>query len=124
VREMVAPDDFIPVIMADAEMGIPAITPKLYRIIKQMEPFGPGNMRPVFLSRDVRHRSSPRLVGNTHLKMSLVGEGIVMDAIGFNFGDRYREVKDASTLSVAYTIDQNEWNGKVSLQMKVKGIAL
>ncbi|MBN1578583.1 MAG: single-stranded-DNA-specific exonuclease RecJ [Chitinispirillaceae bacterium] len=124
VGAMTVPDDFIPVIMADAEAGIPALTPKFFRIIKQMEPFGPGNMRPVFLARDVRHRAAPRLVGSTHLKMSLLGDGIVMDAIGFNFGDRYREVKDASTLSVAYTIDRNEWNGKVSLQMKVKGIAL
>ncbi|MBN1309190.1 MAG: single-stranded-DNA-specific exonuclease RecJ [Chitinispirillaceae bacterium] len=124
VRGMTAPDDFIPVIMADAEADIPDITPKFYRIIKQMEPFGPGNMRPVFLARGVRHRSAPRIVGDTHLKMSLIGGGVFMDAIGFNFSDRYHQVKDVSTLSVAYTVDENEWNGRVNFQMKVKGIAV
>jgi single-stranded-DNA-specific exonuclease len=124
VRTRLAPDDFIPVVMADAEVSIPHITPKLFRIVKQMEPFGPGNMRPVFLSRGVKHRKHPRIVGNTHLKMSLVGGGIVMDAIGFNFGDRFHDIKDVSSLSVAFTIDENEWNGKTSLQMKVKGITV
>jgi single-stranded-DNA-specific exonuclease len=124
VGEMVAPDAFVPVVAADAEVPIPAITPKMHRIIKQMEPFGPGNMRPVFIARNVTHRSSPRLVGKDHIKMSLCGGGIVMDAIGFNLGSRLNEIKTASSLSVAYTIDQNEWNGKTSLQMKVKGIAL
>jgi single-stranded-DNA-specific exonuclease len=116
--------DFVPVVKADSELAIPGITPKFYRIIKQMEPFGPGNMRPVFLTRRVRHRSSPRLLKNVHLKMNLVEDGIAIDAIGFNFGDRYPEVKQAEELSVAFTVDQNEWNGKTSLQMKVKGITL
>jgi single-stranded-DNA-specific exonuclease len=56
--------------------------------------------------------------------MSLVKEGIAMDAIAFNCGDRYREIREASTFGIAYTLDQNEWEGKVSLQMKVKGFAL
>jgi len=124
VSSMLSPEDFIPVVVADAEVPIPAITPKFYRIIQQMEPFGPGNMRPVFYSGNVTHRTVPRLLGNAHVKMSLAGEGIVMDAIAFNWGDRYRPIKEASTLSVAYTIDQNEWNGKTSLQMKVKGITI
>lgn len=124
VRTMVTPDDFIPEVYADAEVDIPGITPRFFRIIRQMEPFGPGNMRPVFLTRKVSHRTQPRIVGKSHLKMSLVGDGIVMDAIGFNFSDRLEEVKGAPSFDVAYTIDQNEWNGKVSLQMKVKGISL
>lgn len=124
VKELLKADDFIPVIKADAEIAIPGITPKFYRIIKQMEPFGPGNMRPVFLSRHIRHRTSPRLLKNAHLKMNLVGDGIAIDAIGFNFGDRYAAVKEARELSVAYTIDQNEWNGRTSLQLKVKGITV
>ena len=124
VGRKLAAEDFVPVVTADAEVPIPSITPKFFRIIQQMEPFGPGNMRPVFLSSDVRHKSAPRLLGNAHVKMALVGEGIVMDAIAFNAGDRYRKIKEASRLSVAYSIDQNEWNGKVSLQMKVKGISL
>ena len=124
VKELLNAEDFVPVVKVDAEITIPGITPKFYRIIKQMEPFGPGNMRPVFLSRNVRLRTSPRLLKNAHLKMNLVGDGIAIDAIGFNFGDRYTVVNQAKELSVAFTVDQNEWNGKTSLQMKVKGIAL
>lgn len=124
VGSILTAEDFIPVVTADAEVPIPAITPKFFRIIQQMEPFGPGNMRPVFYSGNVAHRTVPRLLGNAHVKMSLAGDGIVMDAIAFNWGDRYRTIKEASKLSVAYTIDQNEWNGKTSLQMKVKGITI
>ncbi len=124
VRSMTTSDDFVPVIFADAEAGISSITPKFYRIVKRMEPFGPENMRPVFLARNLRLASEPRLVGDSHLKMMFTESGVVMDAIGFNLGDRYKEIKNASTLSVAYTIDLNEWNGRVSLQMKVKGIAV
>lgn len=124
VGHLLKPEDFIPVVLADAEVGIPNITPKFFRIIQQMGPFGPGNMRPVFLARNVKHHTTPRIVGKKHLKMSLSGDGINMDAIGFDLHDRYKEIKQAQSLAVAFTIDENEWKGKCSLQMKVKGITV
>lgn len=122
VRSKLKDDDLVPRVTADVEVPIAALTPKLLRIIKQMGPFGPGNMRPVLLCRDLQHRYSPRVVGQKHLKLSLTSQGVVMDAIGFNFGERFREIKDSSSLQVAFALEENEWNGKKTLQMNIKGI--
>ncbi len=124
VREMVRPEDLVPLVVADAEVSLAQLTPKFYRIIKEMEPFGPGNMRPVFLCRELQHYSPPRIVGSNHLKMSVTSEGSVMDAIGFNFGDRISDVTKHDEFGLAFSLEENEWNGKVNLQMKVRGVSV
>jgi single-stranded-DNA-specific exonuclease len=117
-------EDLVPVVMADAEAALTGISPKFCRIIKQMEPFGPGNMRPVFLCHGLQNKYPPRVVGNNHLKLSVTEGGVVMDAIGFNFGNRMDEIRSSGSMSLAFTLDENEWNGKVTMQMKVKGISV
>jgi single-stranded-DNA-specific exonuclease len=124
VAKRLKQEDLVPVIMADAEVALTSISPKFCRIIKEMEPFGPGNMRPVFLCRDLQNKYPPRIVGSNHLKLSVTGGGVVMDAIGFNLGDRMGEIRGAGSMSLAFTLDENEWNGKVTMQMKVKGISV
>jgi single-stranded-DNA-specific exonuclease len=124
VREMVKPDDLLPLVVADAEVSLTQLTPKFFRIIKEMEPFGPGNMRPVFLCRDLQHRTPPRNVGSNHLKMCVTAEGSVMDAIGFNLGDRIADVTKQGEFGLAFSLEENEWNGKINLQMKVRGVSL
>ena len=124
VSSMVKPEDLVPEVRADTEVSLSQLTPKFYRIMKEMEPFGPGNMRPVLLCRGLHHRHPPRVVGNNHIKMAVSSEGAVMDAIGFNFGERIDEVYRAEQLSLAFSLEENEWNGRSSLQMKVKGIAV
>jgi single-stranded-DNA-specific exonuclease len=89
-----------------------------------MEPFGPGNMRPVLYCKGLQHKYSPKIVGNKHIKMSLLGDGVTMDAIGFNFGERFTELKEAGRIAMAFSLDENEWNGNVSIQMKVKGFSV
>ena len=122
VKSRVSIDDLTPRVTADVEAPIGAITPKLLRIIKQMEPFGPGNMRPVILCRGLTHRYYPKIVGQTHLKMTLISKGVVIDAIAFGMGDRLEEVSEARSLDIAFGLEENEWNGKVRLQMNVKGM--
>lgn len=124
VRSRVKPEDLVPVVHADAELPLSAVTPELFSCIKSMEPFGPGNMRPVLYCRNLRHRFNPRIVGGKHLKMTVAGDGFSMDAIGFNFGDRISELAQGGAVSLAFSLDENEWNGVKSLQMKVKGIAV
>jgi single-stranded-DNA-specific exonuclease len=87
-----------------------------------MEPFGPGIMRPVLLCRGLKNRYEPRIVGGGHLKLSVESNGLVMDAIAFNFGGRIDEIRRATSFSLAFALDENEWNGQTSLQMKVKGV--
>ncbi len=122
VKSKLSQEDLAPRVTADVETPIDQLTPKLLRIIKQMEPFGPGNMRPVLLTRGLKHRYPPKTVGQKHLKMSLTDGKAVMDAIAFGMGERLPEVSAAKTLDVAFGLEDNEWNGKVSLQMNVKGI--
>jgi single-stranded-DNA-specific exonuclease len=99
------------------------LTPDFFQIIKKMEPYGPGNMRPVLLCQGISNRYEPRIVGKNHLKMTVTGDGLVMDAIAFNFGDRLQEVRESSNFSLAFSLDENTYNGRTTLQMKVKGVA-
>jgi single-stranded-DNA-specific exonuclease len=89
-----------------------------------MEPFGPGNMRPVLLCRGLSHRYPPKIVGQKHLKMTLLSKGVTIDAIAFGMGERLPEISKAKSVDVAFALEDNEWNGKVSLQMNVKGIGV
>jgi single-stranded-DNA-specific exonuclease len=124
VRKRVSPDDLVPQVTADAEVSLSGCSAKLFSLLKSMEPFGPGNMRPVLYCRNLTHRTTPRIVGDRHLKMSVCGDGQVMDAIAFNFGPRLSEIRGAPNVSLAFSLDENEWNGRKTLQMNVKGIAL
>ncbi|MDR3011793.1 MAG: single-stranded-DNA-specific exonuclease RecJ [Chitinispirillales bacterium] len=126
VKSHLSIDDLVPQITADVEVEIDELTPKLLRIIKQMEPFGPGNMRPVLLCRGLSHKYQPKIVGQKHLKMTLTSKskGVMMDAIAFGMGERLSEISKAKALDVAFALEDNEWNGKVTLQMNVKGISV
>ena len=73
VGSLISPQDLVPSVVADAEVNLPQISQKFYRIVKQMEPFGPGNMRPVLFCRDLKHKYPPRIVGSNHLKLAVNG---------------------------------------------------
>lgn len=124
VQQKLSIDDLRPIVYADLEVELNDLSDKFFRIIKEMEPFGPGNMRPVLYSKNLAHKYSPRIVGTNHLKMSISSGGVVMDAIAWGYGERLPEIKNQGNFKMAFTLDQNEWNGKVNLQMQVKGITL
>jgi single-stranded-DNA-specific exonuclease len=87
-----------------------------------MEPFGPGNWRPLFLCRALQNKYDPRIVGANHLKMTVASGAAKMDAVGFNLGHWLETVKKARMFSLVFSLEENVWNGKTSLQMKVKGV--
>jgi single-stranded-DNA-specific exonuclease len=101
------------------------ITPKLYRDISAFAPFGEGNPEPVFVLRNMVVREA-RLVGNgsKHWKLSLVPQGGIkcLDAIGFSLGTNFPDLKENDVLDIAFTIDENTWNGSTSLQLKLVDI--
>ena len=123
-REKLSSEDLAPKITADAEVTISDLTPKLYSILKQMEPFGPGNMRPVLVCRDVKNKYNPKIVGKNHLKLSVLDRagGPAMDAVAFNFGGRFEELSLAKEFTLAFSLDENEWNGRKNLQLKIRGV--
>ena len=128
VAKTMDPNLMSPEIMVDAIIGIDQITPKLMRIIKQFAPFGPGNMTPVFMAENLRDTGYAKVVGQEgkHLKCKLFDKNngskrSAIDAIGFNLGKYLPTVLD-KTVSAVFTLDENEWQGNIALQMKLKDL--
>jgi single-stranded-DNA-specific exonuclease len=125
VTNIIDPACLIPEISIDMELDFADITPKLYRIIMQMAPFGPGNMMPVFVSRNVRDFGYSKAVGGEgeHLKLFVRQNGSeALSGIGFNMGKYYPEVKTGLPFDIVYTIEENTWNNKTSLQLRIKDL--
>ncbi len=97
--------------------------PKLKRILKQLEPHGPGNMKPVFVSRNV-FATDIRVLKEVHLKLQVVQppHDLVVEAIGFNMADKIDEVAAGIPFEMVYTLESNRWNGKETLQMNIKDV--
>lgn len=117
----------IPEIPIDAELKLSDITPKFFRILKQFEPFGPGNMSPIFMSKGLVDKGYVRIVGNNHLKMDLQSADQPKEAfpsIGFSLANYFDDVLRKKRFSACYAIEENEFNGKVSLQLNVKDMKM
>jgi single-stranded-DNA-specific exonuclease len=125
VQERILDSQKAPVMHYDAELTLNTISPKLYRILIQMAPFGPKNMKPVFVSHNCIDKGGSRLVGKDqdHLKLEMVDpNGTVIQGIGFGLGQHHSKVKQKNPFSILYTLDENEFNGIVSLQLVIKDI--
>ena len=123
VSNQILPEQQERTLSIDMEISIAEITPKFFRIINRMAPFGPGNMRPVLMSKGVLDRGYAKRVGSeeAHLKCSFVAGNESIDAIGFGLGDKL-EIVQSSRCDIAYVVDENEWNGKTNFQLNLKGI--
>ncbi|MBQ3845247.1 MAG: single-stranded-DNA-specific exonuclease RecJ [Bacteroidales bacterium] len=126
VSEHLEEDDLTPELNVDIEMDFTNITPKFVRILKQFAPFGPGNLSPVFLTRNVVDAGFSRAVGNRkHLKLSVMQQGntdYVFSGIAFQKGDLYERIHEKEPFTMCYYIEENFWQGKTSLQLNVKDI--
>jgi len=125
VEKTIHPDMLIPEIAIDAEINFNNITPKLIRILKQFEPFGPLNMTPIFLTTEVKDTGYGKPMGkeNEHIKLFVKQNGSEgIPAIGFGLGDKYELTANQKSFQMAYCIDENEWNGQTSIQLRLKSI--
>jgi single-stranded-DNA-specific exonuclease len=113
-----------PEITIDAAIDLSEITPKFFRIIQQMAPFGPMNMKPTFTSTCVRDNGYGKQVGadKTHLKLTIFqGDNKkTYNTIGFNLGAKMALVNDA--FDIVYALDENEWNGRKTVQLLLKDL--
>lgn len=125
VAETIDPSLLIPEINVDALIDLNDISPKLMRILKQFAPFGPGNMTPVFMAENLRDTGYGKGVGEDekHLKLAVTqNDGSPVGCIGFNLGDKIAIVKEGRPFDAVFNLDENEWQGNISLQLKLKDI--
>ncbi len=126
VRQQIDPKLLEPELVYDAEINFTDITPKFHRIIKQFAPFGPENMSPLFMARNVKDTGFAKVVGSdgTHLKATLFQQapGPRFDVIGFGLGEKLALLKEHRSVDILFSIEENEWNGTISIQLNIKDI--
>lgn len=126
VAASIEPHMLTPEIKIDLEISLEEITDKFYRILKQFAPFGPGNMAPTFFTPKLTDSGFAKAVGKEgdHLKCSVqqLPNPRSIGGIGFNLGKKISIVSKKIPFDAVYSIDENEWNGNVSLQLKLKDI--
>lgn len=127
VKDSINDKDLSPELMIDSKIKFSEITPKFIRILEQFSPFGPGNMRPVFLAEGVSIVSNPRIVGANHLIVSLKQNSInkVFDSVGFNMGEYLDSIKNPGVnFDIVFSIDKLIRDGKEFPQLKLKDLKI
>ena len=114
-----------PEIKVDMQIDLPQVNDKLWRIIKQFAPFGPGNMTPIFMTDNLRDTGYGKCVGedDKHLRITVTQSGKEkLVCIGFGLGDKLDIISNKKPFKAVYSVDENHWNGNVSLQLKLRDI--
>lgn len=109
----------VPEIIIDAPIEFSEITPSFYQILQQMEPYGPENMRPVFVARNVHESGFSKIVKEAHVKFVLKQKNINFSGIGFNMADKFHLLQMQEPLDIVFCIEENEWNNTTSLQLRI-----
>jgi len=119
VSATITADLLIPEIKIDAEINFNDINETFYSIIKQMEPFGPENMRPVFIAKKITDSGHSKIVKEQHIRFVVKQNNITFTGIGFNMRDKFHLLEKNAPLDIVFNLDINIWNGNESLQLKV-----
>lgn len=118
-------NDFQPKIEISGDIELNQINMKFWKLLSQFEPFGPGNLRPIFVSKNICVEGKPAIVGNGHLKMRVKQDhSPVFDAIGFNMHEYEPLLRncDRDRIDIAYVLEENHWNGRRTIQIRLKDI--
>ena len=124
VSNTIDPQLLIPEIIVDTLVDFSEINRSFYNILCQMEPFGPENMRPVFIARAVVETGYSKIAKEQHIRFAIKQGNTVMNGIGFNMAEKFPLLQMKKPLDIVFALDENEWNGNVSLQLKVIDIRL
>lgn len=124
VSGSIDPAMLIPEIIIDAEIKLNDIRQTFFNILSQMEPFGPENLRPVFITRNVIDTGWSKIVKEEHLKFSVKQDNAVINGIGFNLAGKYSLLEKKEPVDIVYKIDENEWQDRKTLQLRVIDVRL
>jgi len=117
-NSMLSTDDMVPEIEIDAEIQLKDIHHSFYHILEQMEPFGPDNTKPVFCVRNVTNVGC-RIVKDVHLRFEVMQDNFSINGIGFQLAEKYEKLAHPIKMDIVFTIEENHFNGRTTLQMKV-----
>jgi single-stranded-DNA-specific exonuclease len=119
VSNSITDDLLIPEIVIDTKINFQDINQSFYNIINQMEPFGPDNMRPVFIAEKVEDTGHSDLLKEQHIRFNVKQNNNILSGIGFKMPEKLHIVKSGKPFDIVFTIDENEWNGNKRLQLMV-----
>ncbi|WP_301920799.1 single-stranded-DNA-specific exonuclease RecJ [Ferruginibacter sp.] len=114
----------VPEIVIDADISFNEINDSLYNIICQMEPFGPENMRPIFVVKNVMDTGYSKIVKELHVRFVIKQHDKTFTGIGFNLADKFSVLETKKPFDLVFTLDENEWNGETNLQLKIIDLKL
>ncbi|MEW6013808.1 MAG: single-stranded-DNA-specific exonuclease RecJ [Candidatus Zixiibacteriota bacterium] len=124
-QRMLTDDDLVAKLYIDSEIELSQINDRLLDVLETFSPFGPQNMRPVFLTRNCEILGQPYCVGKNHLKMKVRKGDAVFDVIGFGFGDWVRNLSGRGNLvDLVYVVEYNSWNDSTHIQLRLKDMKL
>src|SRR5690606_4089914 len=119
VASTINPEYLTPIIYIDVIISLAEISENFFKILKQFEPYGPENMRPVFLAKNVKNFRS-KIVKEQHVKFSVYQDGSkIFDGIGFNLAQKFDLLQKTEGFDMVFTIEENSWQGNNRLQLKV-----
>jgi len=119
VSSTINPEHLIPEIVIDAEISFTDIKWPFYDILCQMEPFGPENLRPVFVARKVMDTGYSKIVKEKHVRFSLRQDTTTFTGIGFGMAEKFHLLQNKQPVDIVFKIDENEWNGEKTLQLRM-----
>lgn len=119
VSATIDPELLVPEIIIDAEINFDEITENFYSIICRMEPFGPENMRPVFITKKCTDFGYSKILKEAHIKFVLRQKETVMNGIAFNMHEKFSLLINQKEVDIVFSIDENEWQGNKNLQLKI-----
>ena len=124
VANNITEDQTVPIVEIDAPLRFADITPKFLRVLKQFRPFGPENLSPIFIARQVYDAGSSKVVGSNreHLKLHLKQDGVEFAGIGFNLAHHLDLIMRANPFDICFTIEENSFRGRVTTQLNIKDI--
>ena len=113
-----------PRLKIDSEMKLTEINGRFLKFLSSLEPYGPGNTRPIFAAKKVRVEGLPRLIGKNYdtLKFMVKHDQSIFEAIGFNMAEHYEKLLCNEPIDIAFVIGENIWNGKKTIQLELKDI--
>lgn len=123
--KMIDEKDLTPTLEIESEISLRQLDARFLKWLKMLAPYGPQNMRPIFVTRNIEVLGDVAVLGNNHLKLKVKNDGIVIDAIAYNFGKLKGDLKPyGQRMDAAYVIEENTWNGQTTVQMRIRDVNL